>query len=96
MKLSMIKKIEFNYSNFMHCALVSINGTSDDMFVHIQLINSFLCKIFAVEHIRFSTRNGEIKLQEVKHPFVYQIAQQVHLKLCEEFQNTDAITLRAV
>ena len=80
----------------MHSALVSINGTSDEMFVHIQLINSFLRKIFGVEHIRFYTQKGEIKLREAKHPFVYEVAQIISLQLSEEFQNTNTATLRAV
>jgi len=66
MKLALIRKIDFKYSNLMHSALVSINGTAEDMFVHIQLINSFLYKIFGVEHIRFSNENGQIKLQETQ------------------------------
>ena len=95
MKFALIKKIDFTFRNIMHSALVSISGTKDEMFVHIQLINSFLRKIFGVEHIRFSTYKGEIKLQEAKHPFVYQVAQLINVKLREELQNTSA-TLKAV
>jgi len=80
----------------MHSALVSISGTKEDMFVHIQLINSFLRKIFGVEHIRFSNQKGEIKLQDAGHPFVYQIAQLISTKLSEEFEITTAGVLRAI
>jgi len=96
MELALIKKIDFKFSNLMHSALVSISGSSDDMFIHIQLINSFLRKIFGVEHIRFSSHKGEIKLVDAKHPFVYQIAQLITSKLSEEFQNTSGGVLRAV
>lgn len=95
MKLAIIKRIDFTFSNLVHSALVSISGTKDEMFVHIQLINSFLRKIFGVEHIRFSTCKGEIKLQEAKHPFVYQVAQLISVKLREELQDSSA-TLKAV
>ena len=96
MEVAAIKKIDFKFSNLMHSALVSISGTSDDMFIHIQLINSFLRKIFGVEHIRFSNQKGQIKLQDEKHPFVYQIAQLITNKLDEEFQGTGTAVLRAV
>jgi len=80
----------------MHSALVSISGTTDEMFVHIQLINSFMKKIFGVEHIRFFNCNGEIKVKEYKHPFVYEVAQLITSKLREEFQCSNANSLRAV
>ena len=80
----------------MHSALVSISGTKDEMFVHIQLINSFLQKIFGVEHIRFSNHNGQIIIQEAKHPFVYQVAQLINAKLSEELQDVNATALKAV
>lgn len=96
MKLALIKKIDFKFSNLMHSALVSISGSKDEMFVHIQLINSFLKKIFGVEHIRFSNHNGEIEIVEYKHPFVYQVAQLITLQLKEEFQSEEVNTLRAV
>ena len=80
----------------MHSALVSISGTRDEMFVHIQLINSFIKKIFGVEHIRFLSHNGEIKVQEYKHPFVYQVAQLITLQLKKELEETELTTLRAV
>ena len=96
MEVAAIKKIDFKFSNLMHSALVSIGGTSDNMFIHIQLINSFLRKIFGVEHIRFSNQKGQIKLQDAKHPFVYQIAQLITNKLGEEFQSTGTGVLRAV
>jgi hypothetical protein len=70
MKLATIKKMDFKFSDLMHSALVSVSGSTDEMFIHIQLINSFLQKIFGVEHIRFSHQNGEIKLQEANHPVV--------------------------
>jgi hypothetical protein len=96
MKLATIKKIDFRFSNLMHSALVSISGTKDEMFVHIQLIDSFLRKIFGVEHIRFCNYKGEIKLEEAKHPFVYQIAQLISLQINEELQNTAFTSLQAV
>ena len=96
MQLPLIKKIDFKFSNLMHSALVSISGTNDEMFIHIQLINSFLQKIFGVEHIRFFHKKGEIKLQESKHPFVYQIGQLVSSKLSEEILERDTASLRAV
>jgi hypothetical protein len=96
MKLATIKKIDFRFSNLMHSALVSISGTKDEMFVHIQLIDSFLRKIFGVEHIRFCNYRGEIKLEEAKHPFVYQIAQLISLQINEELQNTAFTSLQAV
>lgn len=80
----------------MHSALVSISGNSDEMFVHIQLINSFLRKIFGVEHIRFCKYKGEIKLQEAKHPFVYQVAHLISAKLSEELTDAAPAPLRAV
>jgi len=96
MKFALIKKIDFTFSNLMHSALVSISGTKDEMFVHIQLINSFLQKIFGVEHIRFSNHNGQIIIQEAKHPFVYQVAQLINAKLSEELQDVNATALKAV
>jgi hypothetical protein len=96
MKLDTIKKIDFRFSNLMHSALVRISGTKDEMFVHIQLIDSFLRKIFGVEHIRFCNYKGEIKLEEAKHPFVYQIAQLISLQINEELQNTAFTSLQAV
>jgi len=96
MKFALIKKIDFTFNNLMHSALVSISGTKDDMYIHIQLINSFLRKIFDIEHIRFYSCKGEIKLKEAKYPFVHQIAQLINLKLEEELQNADTTSLRAV
>lgn len=80
----------------MHSALVSISGTTEEMFIHIQLINSFLQKIFGVEHIRFYSQKGEIKLQDVKHPYAHQIAHLINLQLKEELQDLDIQSLRAV
>ena len=74
----------------MHSALVSMSGTKDEMFVHIQLINSFMKKVFGVEHIRFSNHNDEIIVEEYKHPFVYQVAQLITYQLKEELQDTAA------
>jgi hypothetical protein len=96
MKLALIKKIDFKFSNLMHSALVSISGTKDEMFVHIQLINSFMKKIFGVEHIRFLNHNGEIQVQEHKHPFVYQVAQIITMQIKEDLQDSNVTRLRAV
>jgi hypothetical protein len=74
MNAPLIKRIDFKYNNLMHSALVSMSGTSEVMFVHVQLINSFLQKIFGIEHIRFLNRNGQIQLKEGKHPAVRYIA----------------------
>lgn len=80
----------------MHSALVSISGTNDKMFVHVQLMHSFLRKVFGVEHIRFLSQNGEVKIEEAKHPFVSQVACLINSKLNEEFQDNPSPTLRAV
>lgn len=96
MQFALIKKIDFKFSSLAQSALVSISGTNDNMFVHIQLINSFLQKIFGVEHIRFSRKCGEINLQDVKHPAVYQIAQLVSSQIAGEFQETNSPELRVV
>jgi hypothetical protein len=80
----------------MHSALVSMTGTNDEMFVHIQLINSFMKKVFGVEHIRFSNSKGEIRLQENKHPFTYQVAQIITSQIKEDLQDYSTSTLRAV
>jgi len=74
MEAPLIKRIDFKYNNLMHSALVSMSGTSEEMFVHVQLINSFLRKIFGIEHIRFFNRNGQIQLKETKHPVMGEIA----------------------
>ena len=80
----------------MHSALVSISGTQEEMFIHIQLINSYMKKVFGVEHIRFYNQNDQIKLQENKHPFVYQVAQLVTSQLKDELQNISTNSLWAV
>ena len=96
MELALIRKIDFKFSNLMHSALVSTSGTKDEMFVHIQLINSFIKKVFGVEHIRFSNSRGEIRLQENKHPFTYQVAQIVTLQIKEDLHDNSEDTLKAV
>lgn len=96
MKLALIRKIDFKFINLMHSALVSITGTKEEMFVHIQLINSFMKKVFGVEHIRFSNSKGEIRLQENKHPFIYQVAQIITSQIKEDLQDNSMSTLRAV
>jgi hypothetical protein len=96
MKFALIKKIDFTFNNLMHSALVSISGTKDEMYIHIQLINSFLRKIFDIEHIRFYSYKGEIELQEAKYPFVHQIAQLINSKLKEELDHADAPSLKVV
>lgn len=80
----------------MHSALVSISGTKEEMFVHIQLINSFLRKIFGVEHIRFCSYKGKIKIEDAKQPFVYQVAVLICIKLNEELQNVSSTTMHVV
>ena len=80
----------------MHSALVSISGTKDEMFVHIQLMHSFIKKVFGIEHIRFYNYKGEIKLQEAKHPLVHQIAQLINSKLKDELKDADTTSLKAV
>jgi hypothetical protein len=96
MKLALIRKIDFKFSSLAQSALLSISGTTDDMFIHMQLINSLLQKIFGVEHIRFSIKCGEINLEDVQHPVLYQIAQLVSSQIAEEFQKTASQALRAV
>lgn len=95
MKPASIKKIDFKFSNLMHSALVSVIGDTREAFIHVQLINSFLRKVFGVEHIRFYNYNGEIILKEAKHPFLYQVAKLVASKVDEELKENDN-RLRAV
>lgn len=80
----------------MHSALVSISGTSEEMIVHIQLIHSFLRKVFGMEHIRFSKQNGEIRIKEAKYPFADEIAKLICSQLAEELQSLSNNELRAV
>lgn len=84
MKPASIIRMDFKFSNLMHSALVSITGDNEKTYVHIQLINSFLRKVAGIEHIRFYDYNGEIRLDDANHPFVYQIAQLVNARLIEE------------
>jgi hypothetical protein len=84
MQLALIKKMDFKFSNLMHSALVSISGNRDEMFIHVQLIHSFLKKVFGVEHIRFYNERGALKVPGAKHPFVYQVAELVNSKLKED------------
>ena len=69
--------MEFKLSNLMHSALVSITGDSDEMFIHVQLINSFFKKIFGVEHIRFCAYKDKVVIRDIKHPFAYELARAV-------------------
>lgn len=85
MKLASIKKIDFTFSSLMHSALVSISGDVDEMYVHVQLINSFVYKVFGVEHIRFLAARDEIKIKEDKHPFLHPIAKLIADKVKEEW-----------
>lgn len=80
----------------MHSALVSISGSGDELYIHVQLIHSFLRKVLEVEHIRFCSQNGQIRLQEEKHPFVYQVAQLINATLSEDIQSMRAGLLRVV
>jgi hypothetical protein len=96
MKLATITKMDFKFSNLMHSALVSISGDADEMFVHVQLINSFLRKVFGVEHIRFYSGKGEIRLQEARYSFVYQLAKLISSKLEEQLKLTNSNSLRAI
>ena len=91
-----IKKIEFWYNNLLHSALVSICGTSEEMFVHVQLINSFLRKVFGIEHIRFSNKNGQIQLQEARNPLMSQIAGLISTQLRPELMDGNSPSLRVV
>lgn len=95
MKLASITKIDFKFSSLMHSALVSIAGDAENMFVHVQLINSFLKKVFGVEHIRFHTNSGEIQIEEAKHPFVYQVAKLITSKV-KELNTANENPLRVV
>lgn len=96
MKLASIIKIDFAFSNLMHSALVSISGNEDKMFIHVQLINSFIRKLFGVEHIRFYNCNGEIQLKEARHVFVHQIAQLINSKIKEQLKMNNENPLRLV
>ena len=91
-----IKKIDFRYNNLVHSALVSICGTSEEMFVHAQLINSFLRKVFGIEHIRFSNKNGQIQLQEARNPLMSQIAGLISTQLRPELMDGNSPSLRMV
>lgn len=90
MKLAIIKKIDFTFSNLVHSALVSMSGTTDEMFVHIQLENSFIKKVFGVEHIRFVNNKGCITIASASHSFVMQVAEIVSRELNEELQKETA------
>ncbi|MGZ3952233.1 MAG: hypothetical protein ACXVBZ_12620 [Flavisolibacter sp.] len=94
--MPVIKKFDFQYNNLMHSAVVSVCGTTEEMFVHVQLINSFLKKIFGIEHIRFFNRNGQIQMQELKHPFMSQIAGLISIQLKPDLQEEDTSALRVV
>lgn len=96
MKFALIKKTEFRFSNLMHTALVSTSGTREELFIHVQLINSFLRTLFGVEHIRFWRCNGEIRLQQAGHPFVYQVAELISSELNKEWEDAPGNHLRAV
>ena len=96
MQIALIRKIDFQFSNLMHSALVSIGGSGDEMFIHVQLIHSFLMKISGVEHIRFYNRKGIIRMEDAKHPFVYEVAQLVCSKLTEEMMSREELPLREV
>lgn len=87
MKRAQITKMDFAFRNLMHSALVSISGDAEDMFIHIQLINSFVRRIFGVEHIRFHDHNGAIEISDVQHPLAYQVAELVNSKLKEEMKS---------
>ena len=79
--------MELRSSNLVHSALVSICGTAEEMFVHVQLINSFWKKLFGIEHIRFYSRHGELIIEEVKHPLVHQIVKTVYALVCTEIKS---------
>lgn len=96
MTLALIKTIDFRFSNLPHSALVSVSGSGDEIFIHVQLFHSFLKKIFGVEHIRFSKCKGEIKLQDMRHPFVQQVARLVSSKLDQDIENIRQESLHAV
>jgi hypothetical protein len=95
MKIAFIKKIDFKFTNLMHSAVVSISGTTEDMYIHIQLINSFLVKVFGIEHIRFRTEKGKIIMQDAKYPCINQVAQLITMLLKKELDELNP-ALRAV
>jgi hypothetical protein len=88
--------MDFKFSNLMHSALVSISGDDDQMFVHVQLINSFLRKVFGIEHIRFYNNKGEIQFEETKHSFIHQLAKIICSKLNEQMEQNNRGSLRAI
>jgi len=96
MKLASILKMEFRSSNLVHSALVSICGTAEEMFVHVQLINSFWKKLFGIEHIRFYWRNGELIVEEARHPSVHQIVKMVYSFICSEIKTPETRGLRVI
>lgn len=96
MELALIRKMDFRFSNLMHTAVVSMCSNREGKFVHIQLVNSFLCKLFGIEHIRFINEKGKIKLQAPANPFAWQVAELVNEKLNEDIEVTALDELHVV
>jgi len=89
--------MDFNFSNLMHSALVSISGDMDDSYIHIQLLQSFFKKVFGIEHIRFRNYHGELQLEETKYPFIQQIAKLVSTRVSQELESRSSSTqLKAI
>ena len=97
MKLATIIRMDFNFSNLMHSALVSISGDKEESYVHVQLLQSFFKKVFGIEHIRFRNFHGELQVEETKYPFIQQIAALVSMRVNQELENSSSSTqLRAI
>src|SRR4051812_41290341 len=97
MKLATIIKMDFNLSNLMHSALVSVSGDKEDTYVHVQLLQSFFKKVFGIEHIRFRYYHGELQVEETRYPFIRQIAAVVSLRVNQELETRlSATQLRAI
>jgi len=97
MKLATILMMDFNLSNLVHSALVSISGDKDENYVHVQLLQSFFKKVFGIEHIRFRNYHGKLQVEEARYPFIQQIAALVSLRVNQELENNSSSTqLKAI
>lgn len=96
MKLASIIRMDFNVGNLMHSALVSISGDAKENFIHVQLLQSFFKKVFGVEHIRFRNQNGNIELEDIRFPFMRDIATTVNKNLGRYLSQESLSSLKAI
>jgi hypothetical protein len=64
-----IFRIEFQFVNVKHSALVSVSTSKTKPYYHIQLIDNYLKKIFSTEHIRYEGEQGYQALDQYRNPF---------------------------